>query len=58
MIEIRKVITTREAVFSERGVKAVQPTVGRGNGGYSEPVGRSVRRRSETTVQGRGDARQ
>jgi hypothetical protein len=58
MIEIRKIITMRETVFSELGVEANRPiTRAVGMAVIRNPVCRAVRRGFETAIRGRGDAR-
>jgi len=50
MVEIRKIITTRETVLSKLGVAAMPPVVRRWHGGDPQPLRRTVRRRSAAVV--------
>jgi Amino acid synthesis len=58
MVDIRKIITIREAIFSELGVAAPNPVVRAvGMAVILNPFAKAVRRRSAAIVRGGGDAR-
>ena len=57
MIEIRKIITMRETVFSELGVEANRPITRAAGLAVIRTICRAVCRGFETAIRGRGDAR-